>query len=178
MTGAVLRYLLLLPANLVFVALAYLLSPLLALISMATGPVLPGFLQWFSTTDDTLDGGQHQHPEIYPPATGFKLWWQRTCWICRNPAHGWQARVMGFPTEGHSVIFTRMKTGGIQSDGRTFTIKTIMKSASGKTYFSYRSEKKLFGSRYLKVWIGWNPTAYDGVSHQYEFQPLGIKKLP
>lgn len=150
MTVAVIRYLALLPANLLFVLLAFALSPILALISMATGPVLPGFLQWFSTLDDTLDGGQHQHPDIYPPATGIKLWWQRTRWICRNPSHGWQAKVLGFPTVGHVVV----------SDGDRWT---VMKDAKGRTYFSFRVYSP-------KIWLGWNKKAYDGVSHGYEFQ--------
>jgi hypothetical protein len=156
MTGAVLRYLLLLPANLFFVLLAYALSPLLALISMATGPVLPGILQWFSTLDDTLDGGQHQHPEIYPPATGFKLWWQRVRWICRNPSHGWQSRLLGFPTAGHEVL----------SEGAHFT---KMRDAKGRIYFSVRFYSP-------KIWFGWNVRAYDGVNHGYEFQLNPFKK--
>lgn len=162
----VLRYLAYLPVNLVFVALAYLLSPLLALLSMATGPVLPGSLQWFSTTDDTLDGGQHQHPDIYPPATGFKLWWQRTCWICRNPAHGWQSNLLGFPADGTVVLSDRQK-------GPSRTV--VMQTAKGKKFFSWRRDAKL-GPFTLKTWFGWNPRAYDGRNHHYEFQPFGLKK--
>lgn len=157
MIGALIRYVVFLPYNLVFVALSFMLSPLLAALSMITGPVLPGVLRWFSTMDDTLDGGQHQHPEIYAiGATGFKLWWQRTSWICRNPSHGWQARVLGFPTAGHVVV----------SEGPHLT---IMKDARGRTYFSVRFYSP-------KVWLGWNPKAYDGVGHGYEFQLNPFKK--
>jgi hypothetical protein len=165
------RYLVYLPFNLAFVLLAFILSPFLAALSMLTGPVLPGFLQWFSTTDDTLDGGQHQHPEIYHPVRGFKLWWQRTCWICRNPAHGWQSRVLGFLTEGHTVI-----SETTTNDGPYFTTKTIMQDAKGRRYFSWRSDQKRFGM-YVKIWIGWNPRAYDGVGHGYEFQPFMVKRI-
>lgn len=57
MIKPVARYLVYLPANLFFVALAYLLSLVLAAISLVTGPRLPGALQWFSTLDADLDGG-------------------------------------------------------------------------------------------------------------------------
>jgi hypothetical protein len=157
MIMAIIRYVLYWPFNILFVLSAFLLSPFLAALSMLQGrPTLPGFLQWWSTVDDTLDGGQHQHPEIYTVgATGFSLWWQRTCWICRNPAHGWGTRLLGFPTSGMTIV------SGTGYDGWT-----IMRAANGSTYFSYRWD----GSR--KLWIGWNPKAYDGVYHQYEFQPF------
>lgn len=167
------RYLAYLPANLVFVLLAYLLSPFLAAYSVIRGvSVLPGFLQWFSTIDDTLDGGQHQHPEIYKAGvTGFALWWQRTCWIARNPAHGFGGHVLGFADEGSFIVSqTRVV------DAPYFTERTVMRDASRNTYFSYRADKKLFGGFYLKVWFGWSPKPLAGY-HQFEFQPFGIKPV-
>jgi hypothetical protein len=154
MITAIARYLIYWPFNIVFVLSAYILSPLLAAISMLTGTTLPGVLQWFSTMDDTLDGGQHQHPELYPSGVkGFALWWQRCCWICRNPAHGWGTRLLGFPTAGLTFVSVGPRM-------------TVMKSASGSTYFSFRIDSP------RKLWIGWNPKAYDGKFHQYEFQPF------
>lgn len=173
MIGAAFRYLVFLPFNILFVLLAFILSPFLALISMATGPRLPGILQWFSTLDGDLDAGAVQHPEIYDAnASGLKLWWQRTSWICRNPSHGWQAKVLGFKAAGAIEVSSSATT-----NGPYFTTKIIWKDANGRTYFSYRADKKLFGGYYLKVYFGWALTAYDGESHHYEFQPLMVKKL-
>lgn len=154
---AVLRYLVYWPFNILFVALAYILSPLLAAASVIAGvTTLPGPLQWFSTLDDTLDGGQHQHAEIYPPGVKrFALWWQRTCWICRNPAHGFQSRLLGVPAIGTTIV----------SQGTHLTVMGY----GNRIYFSFR----LYSP---KVWIGWNPTAYDKVGHGYEFQCNPFKK--
>jgi hypothetical protein len=173
-----LRYVAYLPFNLLFVLLAFMLSPFLAALSMLTGPLLPGCLQYFSTLDDTLDGGQHQHPELYAPgAKRITLWWQRTCWICRNPAHGWQCKILGFPTAGHSVVFQRQKfEGDATTPGTHFVIITKMTDAKGRNYFSYRADKKLPFGLSAKIWFGWNPAAYDGVSHNYEFQPFMIHR--
>ena len=77
-------------ALIVLMVLAWLLSPFLALYSVIRGVnIHPGFWQWFSTADDTLDGGIHQ--KEYPDYSGwgkFWIWWYRTRWICRNPAQG------------------------------------------------------------------------------------------
>src|SRR6478752_8245827 len=99
------RYFVFVCMSLFFTVTAYLLSPFLAGLSMITGPILPGFLRYWSTVDDDIDGGQHQQPKQYPSGVhGMALWWQRTCWICRNPAQGWQARVLGVPAAGTLLI--------------------------------------------------------------------------
>lgn len=167
------RYALFLPAHLFFVLLSYVLSPFLAFWSVLAGiSTLPGVFQWFSTMDDTLDGGQHQHPDKYPPASGLKLWWQRTCWICRNPAQGFDGHLLGFADAG-SVVTQRYRT----ENAPYFTEKTEMRSEQGRYYFSYRSDRPLYGNYYLKVWFGWNTAAKDGKFHTIEFQPFMVKRL-
>jgi hypothetical protein len=103
-----LQYAIYFPFNLLFVLLSYILSPILAALSFVFGAKLPVPLQWFGTIDDDLDGGFHQHIEGYDSgAKGFSLWWQRTCWVCRNPAHGWQSIVLGFKGENKGFTFKR-----------------------------------------------------------------------
>lgn len=102
------QYVIYLPINILLVIASYILSPILAAISFLSGPKLPGFLQWFSTIDADLDGGISQRIEGYAAdAKNFKLWWQRTCWICRNPAHGWQSIVLGFKGENKGFTFKK-----------------------------------------------------------------------
>ncbi|WP_245456611.1 DUF7338 family protein [Rhizobium hidalgonense] len=85
----IVRYLAYVPANLILVALAYVLSPFLAAWSMKNGPVLPGRWRWFSTLNADLDGYIPQRVSGFDPAAkGFKLWWQRTRWTWRNPFNG------------------------------------------------------------------------------------------
>jgi hypothetical protein len=165
----ILRYLAYLPANLALVGLAYLLSPLLSALSLLTGPRLPGILQWFSTLDADLDGGVAQRVQGYKAAQrGWRLWWQRTCWICRNPAHGWQSEVLGMTAEG-SVVVREML--GDTPKNQWY----VMETAHGIRFFCLKRDQPLLGGWYLKLWFGWVNKAYDGRNHHYAFQ-IGPKR--
>ncbi len=137
----ILRYIIYWPINLVLVLLAYILSPFLALWSMKYGPILPGMWRWFSTLNNTLDGGWDDHVEGFKdPATlnKFQLWWQRTRWTWRNPCNGWQSELLG-----------------IKSIDQGFTVK---------------KDIPLFGKFYLKLWLGWNPNKRGGNYYPFAFQ--------
>ncbi|MBB3313628.1 hypothetical protein FHT78_005422 [Rhizobium sp. BK196] len=147
--------------------LAFVLSPLLAALSLLTGPKLPGFLQWFSTTDADLDGGIAQNVAGYKDGLkGWRLWWQRTCWICRNPAHGWQAEVLGMSTDG--LVTLQMSV----EKGRQWF---LFKNSRRQKFFCIKRDVPLFGSFYIKLYLGWYDVARDGRNHQYEFQ-IGLKQ--
>lgn len=168
--GAFLKYVALLPINVALIMASWFLSPFLALYSVIAGrSVLPSLLQNFSTLDDNLDGGQHQQPDIYPAGvTGRKLWWQRTCWICRNPAQGWQARVLGYKDVGRTI------TGSSDLSSANWDLPGAMywetvQAANGKKYFCYRKNIG-FGKKYFKFWIGWHYQAKNGIDHHYKFQ--------
>ncbi|MGR8923872.1 DUF7338 family protein [Rhizobium leguminosarum] len=169
MIGAVLRYLALLPINLTFVFLAFLLSPLLGAISLLAGPRLPGILQWFSTLDADLDGGISQRVKGYKAGlAGWGLWWQRTCWICRNPAHGWQSELLGMPAAG-SIIVRQVISESPKNQWY------VMETAKGVRLFCFKRDQPLFGGFYLKLWFGWVIKPYDGRNHHYAFQ-IGPKR--
>lgn len=158
----ILRYLLYWLPNLLLVLAAYALSPILAGLSLITGPKLPGFLQWFSTTDADLDGGIVQNVAGYKAGlTGFALWWQRTCWICRNPAHGWQAEVLGMSTDGLVTIDQK-------HNGKNHWFLFV--NGKRQRFFCIKRDVPLFGGWYVKAYIGWYDVARDGRNHQYEFQ--------
>lgn len=158
------RYVSYLPANLVFVALAYLLSPALAALSLLAGPRLPGALQWFSTLDADLDGGVAQGVKGYRAGlTGWRLWWQRTCWICRNPAHGWQSELLGMPAAGSTVLDQR-----ISSDPKQQWY--LMETTKGVRFFCWKRDHPIGGGFYVKIWVGWVNKSYDGRNHHYAFQ--------
>lgn len=164
MIKPIMRYLICLPANLVFVLLAYFLSPTLAAISLISGPRLPGVLQWFSTLDADLDGGVRQGVNGYEAGlSGWRLWWQRTCWICRNPAHGWQSRLLGMPAAGSRIIEQQITDDPKQ---QWYLIET----AKGQRFFCFKRDQPLLRGFYLKIWLGWVNKAYDGRNHHFAFQ--------
>ncbi|EJC75574.1 hypothetical protein Rleg10DRAFT_5792 [Rhizobium leguminosarum bv. trifolii WSM2012] len=163
------RYFIYLPANLAFVLLSYLLSPALAGVSLLSGPRLAGVLQWFSTLDADLDGGVRQRVRGYRPGlSGWRLWWQRTCWICRNPAHGWQSQLLGMPSAGSTIIQARLSLDPSQQ-------LYLMKTAAGVRFFCFKRDQPLVGGFYLKIWLGWINKPYDGRNHHYAFQ-IGLKR--
>ncbi|MBY5727779.1 hypothetical protein [Rhizobium leguminosarum] len=169
MVWSALLYIVYLPANIAFVLLSYALSPLLAGLSLLTGPKLPGVLRWFSTLDADLDGGVGQRVMGYKAAlTGWRLWWQRTCWICRNPAHGWQSELLGMPAAG-SIIVRQVISETPKNQWY------VMETAKGVRFFCFKRDQPLFGGYYLKVWLGWVNKAYDGRNHHYAFQ-IGPKR--
>ncbi|OOO32834.1 hypothetical protein EFR00_30360 [Rhizobium sophoriradicis] len=163
------RYLLYLPVNLMFVFMAYVFSPALAALSLLSGPRLPGVLQWFSTLDADLDGGIAQSVKSYRSGlSSWRLWWQRTCWICRNPAHGWQSRLLGMPAAGTVIIEQQISEAPKNQ-------WYVMETANGVRFFCWKRDQPLFGGFYLKLWFGWVNKSYDGRNHHYAFQ-IGPKQ--
>lgn len=144
---------------------AIVLSPLLAAYSVVAGvSVLPGWLQLLSTPDDDLDGEQHQNHQ--PPASGIRLWWQRTCWICRNPALGVHAEVIGIPVEGSSTtIDFESGDSSTTSYRRRATI-----ARGGREYFESVAHFPLARGRYWGWWLGWKTGASPIPYHVWKMQ--------
>ncbi|QIG68083.1 hypothetical protein EVB55_148 [Rhizobium phage RHph_Y68] len=168
--GSFARYLVFVPINVILVLLSWLLSPFLATASVLFRVnKLPGFLQWFSTIDDDLDGGQHQL-EWKEGVFGLELIIQRTLWIIRNPAHGWQSKVLGYNIHsGTSRIYAReWKNVSSLNAFKGF----ISRTGDGKIFFTIKADIYLTKKFYLKLWIGWNERAYDGVYSHLLFQPF------
>lgn len=137
---------------------AFILSPLIAAISIATGKnTVGGPLSYFTTHNATLDGGVDQGVAGYEPnLSGWRLWWQRTCWVCRNPAYKFAALCLGFPTEGSTLVF---EAG---SKDKPYSYWSVVQAANGTRYFGYRGGG---------TWIGWNYRPY-GSWHQLQAKPF------
>jgi len=100
-------YLLLVPVNLVLTLLAVLLAPILPLFSVqkewwcnnhsyrAIGPVLPIWLNWFMTPDNTLDGDA-TFQTLFPPG-----YWSKVHWLWRNPAYSFGLRYLNAPYDAY-----------------------------------------------------------------------------
>jgi hypothetical protein len=136
---------------------SYAMSPVIAGISMATGSNQVPWLGWFYTHDASLDGGIEQGKDGYDPAaTGFKLWWQRVSWICRNPGYRFNAYVLGYSAEASILFF--------ESGAGYPPVKhwTIVELKTGRRIFGYRN-----GSR----WFGWKAEGIGG-RHQLKSKPF------
>ena len=137
--------------------LAWVLSPLIAGISMATGSNQVSWLGWFYTHDASLDGGIENHIDGYDQnAKGFRLWWQRVSWICRNPGYRFNAYVLGYSAEAPVLIF---ESG---TAWPAVSYWTVIELKGGRRIFGYRS-----GSR----WFGWKHEPIAG-RHQLKSRPF------
>ena len=102
------KYILLVPMSLLLTLVAVLLAPIMPWFAVqkewwcdnhsyrAVGPVLPSWLNWFMTPDNTLEGDatfQKLNPHSY---------WSEVKWLWRNPAYSFALRSLEVPYE--SVI--------------------------------------------------------------------------
>lgn len=155
--AAVLVYPLLVPISWLMTLLSYAMSPIIAGISMATGSNQVPWLGWLYTHDASLDGGIEQSKDGYDPAAkGFKLWWQRVCWVCRNPAYGFVAGPLGFSAEASALIF---ESGEPYPPVKHWT---VIELKGGRRIFGYRNGGK---------WFGWKHTAIAG-RYQLKSKPF------
>lgn len=113
----------------------------IATISTITVRNVVPWLGWFYTHDASLDGGIEQNKDGYDPnAKGFKLWWQRVCWICRNPAYGFVAGPLGFSADGFKII---LESGKAYPPVKHWTVVEL------------KSGFRIFGYRNGGTWCGW-----------------------
>lgn len=165
-------------ATLVIKLLAWILAPFLAAYSVIAGiNVLPGIFRYLSTVDDTLDGGQHQAVQYEKGVTGVKLWWQRTRWIMRNPAHGLEAEVFGLTKESVAQIVYSTQGPNALAPGNTRTKAGsppgyyTMKDKNGKTIgWGVFVMKPWLGNFVCKIWFGWAHIMHDRKHYQIELQ--------
>jgi hypothetical protein len=96
-------YLFLVPVSLVLTLLALILAPLMVLFKVekdwwcdnhayrAMGPILPSWLNWFNTPDNTLDGDA-----TFEELNGIG-YWPKVKWLWRNPAYSFALRYLTAP---------------------------------------------------------------------------------
>ena len=98
-------YLILAPISLLLTLLAVILAPILPLFAVqklwwcdnhayeAVGPVLPLWLNWFMTPDNTLDGD-----DTFQKINGIS-YWSKVKWLWRNPAYSFALCYVNSPYE-------------------------------------------------------------------------------
>jgi hypothetical protein len=96
-------YLILVPISLLITLLAVILTPILPVFAVqklwwcdnysfqAVGPVLPSWLNWFMTPDNTLDGDA-----TFQQLNGIS-YWSKVKWLWRNPAYSFALRYIPAP---------------------------------------------------------------------------------
>ena len=110
------KFVILILCNFVLIVIGWIFAPLLPLLAtqrmwwldnhsvMGIGPVLPKWLNWFMTPDNSLDGD----------ATFIRLngigYWSKVKWLWRNPAYSFAMCYVGTPYIIASRVIKLLKT--------------------------------------------------------------------
>lgn len=138
-------------------ALAWLLAPFLSLYSVINHVnTLPGRWQWWSTVDETLDGGidQFEYPD-YSQRGPFIVWLYRTRWICRNPAQGFMYHLFSVPDSTENPPHIVYDYGDSDVNGINSRVYRVASDSLGRQYFSLKGKwwpVKWLGLRYNLGW--------------------------
>lgn len=168
MIWAFIKYILLLPLNLIAPVINLLLAPIVVLFS--NDGWLPKWLSWFQTPDNSLDGDsgwKNEHrlwrdkPDV--ETSRFKVYVNRVLWLYRNPMYGFDHDVLGATFSPDSTITTYGDTtihdGTNAKSGFCFT---IIRDTNGKTYWGLLWVKQLFKSKRCAYFdLGWKLKTYS-----------------
>lgn len=179
-----LRWLARLPLHLAAVIIVYLTAPLWGLLSVALGrATLPGWLRYLHTTDDDLDGGQHQLG--WKPKKGLALAMQRAFWMWRNPAGGVASALLGLPVAETRV--TIVQSRGWFDSGDAIRRASLVRWVGDHDdpdallrpvdYFEYRRDLRWCPWFYVKLWIGWTVDTRGGW-HRFQCQCNPFRRIP
>jgi hypothetical protein len=148
-------YLVLVPISLVLTLVALITAPIMPIFKVmkewwcdnhsyqAIGPVLPSWLNWFMTPDNTLDGDA-----TFQQINGLS-YWSKVKWLWRNPAYSFALKYLNSPYET-----------------TVYGDKTIKDNDNAKAGWCFVRVNGLFQFRYIKriantnrcilVNLGWN----------------------
>lgn len=160
-----LRYLIFAPTSFAFNLFVMVTCPLWAAwAAIFNLDRLPKPFHLVHTHDDTIYGTNYLRDVLGEPRppTVMRRWRQAMWWLCRNPGYGFDAYVLGFPSDGAVIS----QSEGTLTDG----LHNKMTSAKGRRYFSYRRDwlYRVGGKRYCKVWFGWHYMPQAG-AHMLKF---------
>ena len=179
-------YLLLVPVSLALTLLALILAPLMVLFKVekewwcdnhnyrAVGPVLPTWLNWFMTPDNTLDG------DAGAIERNGKGYWAKVLWLWRNPLYSFALRYL---TPEYK---TSVKGDKTIKDGDNAKAGWCFVRANGLFQFAYVTD--LGNGRCRMGNLGWNiralvddnvqpkPDPYQATFAFTPFRKSGFKK--
>lgn len=147
-------YLILVPISLLLTLVAVLLAPVMPIFAVqkewwcdnhsfrAVGPVLPSWLNWFMTPDNTLDGDAGAQARN---GTGY---WAKVKWLWRNPAYSFALRYLS------GVYWTSWQGDKTIKDNDNAKAGWCLVHANG--LFQFTSVTPIGFSRCIYINLGWN----------------------
>lgn len=165
------KWFLLLPLNIAFTLLAYVLAPILPAFATEYG-VLPTWLTWFDTPDNRLDGDvgfRTEHAPFKGEQVGWRRYINRVVWLIRNPAYGFDVAIAVDVSEDVNlqVSGTRSMGGNLDEDGWFFATAP----GAWQLYVTHHWTD----THTTKINLGWKIWMRPGKC-SFVFSPLGIWK--
>ncbi len=168
------RYLLLLPFNLLMTFINYTCAPVIALFCRSDW-TLPGWLAWFSTTDSLMngDGGDY---DFYHDHIGQNRWWVCMLWLWRNPINGFDegpcgARYSGkWDYSGDLEMEQPMRENRLLWRVKHYGVGSLLFKPF-ELYVKFR----WCSTRYFRLRLGWKLTGMNPA--QYVFVPSPFKPV-
>jgi hypothetical protein len=150
-------YAILVPISLLLTLVAVLLAPVMPIFTVqkewwcdnhsfrAVGPVLPSWLNWFMTPDNTLDGDA-TFEKLNPPS-----YWSKVKWLWRNPAYSFALRYLKNP------YYTVVKGNKTIKDNDNAKAGWCKVNANGLFQFTFVAP--IGFDRCIYINLGWNVRA-------------------
>jgi hypothetical protein len=148
-------YLILVPISLLLTLIAVITAPIMPIFTVqkewwcdnhsyrAVGPVLPSWLNWFMTPDNTLDGDA-----TFQSINGIS-YWSKVKWLWRNPCYSFALRYLNNP------YYTKVRGDKTIKDNDNAKEGWCLVNANG--LFQFRLVKRIFSTnRCIYVNFGWN----------------------
>ena len=147
-------YLLLVPISLLITLIAVILAPVMPVFTVqklwwcdnhsyeAVGPVLPSWLNWFMTPDNTLDGDA-----TFQKLNGIS-YWSKVKWLWRNPAYSFALQYL------HNPYYTKVQGDPTIKDNDNAKKGWCLVHANG--LFQFTLVAPIGFSRCIYVNLGWN----------------------
>jgi hypothetical protein len=148
-------YLILVPISLLLTLIAVITAPIMPIFTVqkewwcdnhsyrAVGPVLPSWLNWFMTPDNTLDGDA-----TFQSINGIS-YWSKVKWLWRNPCYSFALRYLNNP------YYTKVRGDKTIKDNDNAKEGWCLVNANG--LFQFRLVKRIFSTnRCFYVNFGWN----------------------
>lgn len=111
----ILKWLMFVPCNILMTLLAYILAPILPMFAIHSN-VLPKWLSWFQTPDNSLDGDKGWRTQHWLWRFNLPFWISqyvgRVGWLLRNPAYGFDTSVCQISPIGSVKVHGNLPLGG------------------------------------------------------------------
>jgi hypothetical protein len=169
---SVIKWLLLIPLDIVFGIIAKILNPVVVLFASDSG-YLPWWLSYFETTDNSLDGDSgwvENHLWFAKGSRGIKRYIERVRWLMRNTGMGFNEKVLGGLANG-GMLYTAVgdEATGNRPLHNGWVFRTITNPNGRGTYWCFYYVRSWNSTMCIRILLGWKIWQYPQVGKKLQF---------